>query len=540
MRDDYPAHDPRDPDMFDARASLLRLYRAARREWKVVLLTCAVVLAVATAYALYWPPIYRAEVTLMSEGERDVARDAFYTAWSVFRKDDLRTETELFTSAPVLKEVIRRENLTYDDIYHPFISHVSYLWQLSLPGRAWRSFKEWLSPPDADAPSAEEQDRARTLSDMKAGIVTAQVGEANIGTVTVNGPTRRVSDVANTLIAVYFEQRLERYKSEAMKSISSLSEEVDASAAVLRKIEDDRKAFMEKNGLAVGIEKEKLEVTKLSDLEDKVAETKAKLAAMEASLAEIQRQIKNEPATRTITTSFELNGLREATKMKRLEQQTALIGARSRYREDSPEVQEILSNIASLDAMIAETSEKVAKSSTDALNSSRDELRTRENGLRTEVAGLRAALSAMEKRSTQLQARMAAVPALETQLQVFDREHKFAQEKYLTLFGKREQAAVSMAGLRAMPSIRIVSDAVRPDKKFWPKNLILFPAALFAGLVLGLAIALVKTILVGRIRREHLAEGRDSAQFFGVVRIPTKAPPFEVVAPERSGQRASS
>src|SRR5688572_27548327 len=52
MRDEYSAHDSREPDTFDARASLLRLYRAARHEWKVILLTCGVVLAVVTAYVL--------------------------------------------------------------------------------------------------------------------------------------------------------------------------------------------------------------------------------------------------------------------------------------------------------------------------------------------------------------------------------------------------------------------------------------------------------------------------------------------------------
>src|SRR6478735_117258 len=127
-----------DPDTFDVRGSLLSVYRTAILEWRMIAVTCAVVLVVVAAYAIWWPPIYQVEATLMSEGDRDTARDSFYSGWSVFRKDDMRTEGELFSSAPVLKEVIEREKLTYDDIYHPFGSHLAYLWQKSLVGRAYR------------------------------------------------------------------------------------------------------------------------------------------------------------------------------------------------------------------------------------------------------------------------------------------------------------------------------------------------------------------------------------------------------------------
>jgi uncharacterized protein involved in exopolysaccharide biosynthesis len=529
-----------DPDTFDVRGTLLGVYRTAILEWRVIVVTCAVVLAVVVAYAIWWPPVYEANATLMSEGDRDSARDSFYGGWSIFRKDDMRTESELFTSAPVLKEVIEREKLTYDDIYHPFVSHISYLWQTSLVGRNYRRLKAWIFPPDSRAPSPEEQEKARTLADMKSGIYLSSVGEANLGLLTVRGPTPRVSDVANTLIDVYLKQRLERYRVESMRSIEALTEEAAAAEAALRAIERAKVRFLRENGLGLGIEKEKFEVQKLADLEERAADTRSKIAATEASLGEIERQIRAEPATRTISTSYDLNALRESTRMKRLELQTALVFARSRYREDSPEVKDLISNIAGLDAIIAETSERVPKASTDALNSVRDELRTRENGLRTELAGLKAALAAMDRRGAQLRSRMAVLPSLEVALSSYDREHKFAQEKYANLIGKRAQAAVSMAGLRAMPSMRVVAEAVRPDKKYWPKNFILYPLALIGGLALGLAVALAKSVISGRIRREHLAQGRGSAPFYGLVGVPARASRIAVVMPERLAPPSST
>lgn len=528
-----------DPDTFDVRGAVRGLYRTAVLEWRVILITCAVLLAAAFVYATWWPPTYEAQATMMSEGDRDVARDSFYGGWTVFRKDDMRTESELILSAPVLKEVIRREKLTYDDIYHPFGSHVAYIWQTSLVGRTYRRVKEWIIPPEGDALTPEEQDQARTLSDMKAGVSIAAVGEANLGVLTVKGPSRRVSSVANTLMQVYLEQRIERYKGESMRSIDTLTEEASAAEKALRAIERDKIEFMRKHGLGFGIEKEKMEVKNLAELEERAADTRARIASMDASLAEIERQLREEPATRTVTTSFEINTQRESLKQKRLEQQANLVNLRNRYREDSPEVQDVLATIAGLDKLIGETTERIAKSSTDAANSARDDLHKRANELRTDVAGLKAALASMDRRGTELHTRVVGLPTLEAALQEYDREYKFATEKYLNMIGKRAQASVSLAGLRAMPSVRIVAEAVRPDNKAWPKGIILYPLALIAGLVLGLIIAVAKSVVMGRVRREHLLQGR-SAPFYGLVGVPTSAPRISVVMPERLASPSNS
>ena len=75
-----------DPDTFNVRGALLNVYRTAVLEWRMILVTCAAVLAVVIAYTIWWPPIYEAQATLMSEGDRDTSRDSFYSGWTVFRK----------------------------------------------------------------------------------------------------------------------------------------------------------------------------------------------------------------------------------------------------------------------------------------------------------------------------------------------------------------------------------------------------------------------------------------------------------------------
>jgi len=137
-----------DADSFDVRASFRSIFEAVRHQKMLVLLTCVVTLAGVALYVYIWPPIYTAEVTVMAEPDYDYQRDSFYTGWDVFRKDEARTEVELMTAGPVLLEVAKREKLTYDDVYHPFLSQVSYFWEKSWVGRHYRSLKKKLFPPE--------------------------------------------------------------------------------------------------------------------------------------------------------------------------------------------------------------------------------------------------------------------------------------------------------------------------------------------------------------------------------------------------------
>jgi uncharacterized protein involved in exopolysaccharide biosynthesis len=522
-----------DPDTFDVRGALLSLYRTAILERQVIFVTCAVVLAVSIAYAIWWPPIFQAQATIMTEGDQDTARDSFYGGWSIFRKDDTRTESQLLTSGPVLKEVIRREKLGFNDVYHTVVQHLAYLWQTSLVGRTYHRFKRWLFSPGVDEPNAADEDEARTLAGLQAGVSLAALGEANMGVLSVRGPTRRVADIANTMIDVYFKQRDQRHREEAKKSVEALTTEAGAALTALRANERAKIAFMRQNGLGLGIEKEKFEVQKLADLEEGMADTRAKIAAAEASLKVLDAEIHAQPATRTVTTSYEVNALRETTRKKRLDLETSLVFARNRYRDDSPEVKDIEADIAGLDAILAKTSEKVATSSTDALNAERETMLATANSQRVQLAGLKASLEAMKHRSAQLRKRMIEIPTLEASLAGFDRDHKFAQEKYLMLEGKRAQATASMASLDTMPSVRVVSEATAPGNKSWPKPILLYPAALVFGLALGLALAVAKSVVLGRVRREQLALGRGPARYYGLVGVPAAAPRISVVMPGR-------
>src|SRR6266849_8391089 len=181
-------HEGYDPDMFDVGGSLRSVADAVRHNKSVVLITCLLTLAIMTWYVVVWPPVYQADAVVFAERNIDASRDNFYSTWNIFRKDDAHDEAQLIKAGAVLQRVIEKDHLTYNDIYHPFFSELSYLWETSLPGRSYLKFKRWIFPDGSGDASPEEIDRGRVLSDMATGIAIEPEADTNIAKVVVIGP----------------------------------------------------------------------------------------------------------------------------------------------------------------------------------------------------------------------------------------------------------------------------------------------------------------------------------------------------------------
>lgn len=513
---------PRDADTFDIINSLRMLGEAARYHRLLVLATAAVTLALAVVYAYVWPPVYTAEALIMVENDADTARDAFYSTWNVFRKDSARTEIELMMSGTVLNQVIEQEKLTYDDVYHPFLSHLSYLWEKSWPGRGYKAAKAWVfGPEEGEELDAATKDRGRTLADMRAGLQVLPIGESMVGKVLLKGPSRRVADITNTWLKVYAKVRGERHRGEARLAFDSLTAEVEKARTELADVSVRRVDFLNRNALVFDLQKESQEVKTVSELETSAIGLRQKIAGLEATLAEVDRAMQRNAPNVRLQTVTEPNTLRENAAMRRLELQSSLIMMQNRYRPDSPEVLELRDNIAKFDALIASSPERVERGSTEGLNSVHQQLVLNRNTLRADLEGTRASLAAMEQSAERLRKSLSRVPALQDELRVLDRLYGAGAEKFQALLNKRAQVEVSLAtATAATPSLRVVDYAVAPSSRSWPRAKLLYPAALAVGLLLGLIAAQIKRLAGGRVRRGHWGRRGGDAPIYGWLNVP--------------------
>ena len=425
------------------------------------------------------------------------------------------------------------------------MSQLSYVWEKSWPGRGYKELKRMIFGPDEDedALTPAEKDLGRTITDMGAGLSIELVGEANIARVRVKGPSRRVYQVANTWLDTYLKRRTERHVAEAQRAFEVLTEEVARTGDELRQISEKRVTFLQQNGLTFDLQREVQEVKALTDLDQNIAAGRMKHAGLQASLAEVEKELTKEPAMRKISSVSELNSIRESSKMKHLELEHSLIATRMRYREDSPEVQEIKDSIAKLDAIIGNASERVERGVTEGLNVVQQQLTSNRNTLRSELEGSRASLVSMEEGARRMHTRLSRIPELQDQLRTLDRLYSTANEKYQALLLKRAQVDVALASTKAaMPSLRVVDYARPPGSKWWPRLKILYPAALIVGLILGVFAALLMNLLSGRVIREHVIRGRGGLAYYGTVSVAALGPPLlairapEGLAPQPAGE----
>ncbi len=531
----------RDPDTFEVRAAVNNLAEAARNNKLLITLTVLVTMGLVVFYAVTFPPIYTATAMVMIERDMDPIRDAFYVGWDVFRKDDGKTEIELMTSAPVLQEVVEREHLAYRDVYHPFMSQLTYLWQESAIGKMYHDAKKRLLGGEQEVGSKEIRELVRTMFDMRSGISIDVVADTNAGRITVKGPTGEIAArIANRLVDVYLTQRQQRHVMEAKKSEQILQQELNGASEELKAREAQRTAYALSHGLMIDFQKEQVQVGKLIESEQTISGIESKIAGMEASLQEIDRRLASEPAVKTTSTVYEMNALRENAKAKRMDLQIALISARERYQENSPEVSELRNSIAQLDKMIDSTSEKVAKATTEGLNAVQQDLLSRRTILVSDLEGARASLTVDRRSRWLLKTQLTNLPQLQSTVRALDRDIALAQEKYSQLATKHAQALVSAVTANAtMPSMRIVEVAGVPSEKTWPKPKVLYPSAFFVALILGLTGAMARSYASGRVRREHVERGRGDAPLYGTVAIPIHSVPL-VLQPGRGNGRTGA
>src|SRR6185312_14537307 len=300
----------------------------------------------------------------------------FYSNWAVFRRDNLPDEVQLFTAAPVLEEVVKKMHLTYDDVYHPFLSQAAYLWQESWPGRTYRKGKEWLFPPKMSpyGPTPEEAQLGRLLQDFKAGVQLEPLAETNTGKLIVKGPSPRVAEIANTIVSVYFEQRRNRHVQEAEDAYQALDAELQKAQAELSSLEERQQQYYSENGMLLMFEKDKIDIGRWEALNATIADLKTAIAGNEQTLATLNTLLAKEQKDVVATRTLQANPVQDSMQDKLAQLQLTRKQTLIHFKVGSPEIQELDSQIANVRDQLAHEPQSSVRQTTMALSSSYETL----------------------------------------------------------------------------------------------------------------------------------------------------------------------
>lgn len=506
--------------IFDLHRSWLGIKQACTGHKLLIAATCLLTLTLLTAYIVLFPPIFYGDVELVAESDKDMAREGFYQNWAVFRKDALPDEVQLFTSGPVLGEVVDKLHLTYDDVYHPFMSHLTYLWVESPPGRAYKRLKDWIWPkrPGPYDATPAQIDRARTLSDFKSGVQIDPVSGTNVGRLVVRGPSPRVAEIANEIVRVYFDQRRARHIKEADAAYAALDAELEKAQADLLSLEKQMEAYYADNHLLLTFEKDKLDVTQWTALKASIVDLKSVIASQESSLRVIDAQLADE---RQLVVSAQVtspNPISQSLAEKLAQLEVSRLQTLQHFKPDAPEVREVQRQIEIMKGQIARLPATQVQQKTTVTNDTFENLRRRKATLEADLAGERAALKVKQASADETQSMLAMLPEKMKVTHQFDREHNALEKKYSALQEKLMIAAVSRATAASAPaSIRVVEDATAPNNATWPRTKLLYLIAVVVSLGAGIVLALLLDLIYGRVTRYTLANPDRALPVYAII-----------------------
>lgn len=531
----YDARPATDLDDFDVRGGLRQLLSSIHGH-RILILLCGLASAgLMQAYFKLYPPIYEGRVMVLSEGDEDVVRDEYYKIWSTFRKNDLDSDIELATATPVVRRVVEKLGLKYDDVYHPPLAHTVYLWEQSWIGKQYRKVKEWFFPkePDPYALSPEMSELARTVRDFKAGASLSPVPGSYIGNMVVRGPSPRVAEFANTLVDEFIADRRRQFAEEAREAYESLSREVEKARQAFQKTQTAIAEFETRNALMLGFKKEEALVGHWVELGLVISKLEAQLASQEKALEVVTAELAEEPEELDLSSTDQASDVKDEMRAQLFQYRNTLRQTRARMREDSPEVRELQALIAETEASIEREPDKRSHASTRAKNENHLLLRqTRQNLLKT-MAGTRAELETKRGTYATLGEQLAALPKQKVESDLLQQDLNTSGTRHKLLRERLMMAEVSLATAQSAPStFKVIDYALPPGKPVWPKTKLFMIVAILLGVLAGVGFGLFLDMISNVATRERLAVRQD-LPVFGTIEM--HATSRDASAPRHAG-----
>ena len=506
------AHVP-EADTFHLGNTLAQLRRAVYSHLLLVLTTTVMSVAAVSFYLWIWPDTWQAEVMIAVDAESDQQRAAFYQGWNVFRREALVDEGTLMTSPPVLRDVVHKLDLRYEDMYHPFTSYATHLWLQSWIGKRYREIKSLLLGKKASVIPAEQIEFYRVMNDFSAGVNVTQIGEASIGLLVVKGSNFRVAEMANTIVDVYLDRRRERYVSEARQAYDSLKVETERIERQLAELDVKVREFRAKSGSVLLFEKDRIEVGQVLSLRMAIGELEAKIVEHEATLKVLTRQIARESGGLRADRLFR----QEAAKDRLSKLEPLLAAAREKYQSGAPEIADLERQVAAAQRELSAGTNPAVVRDSARVSDSFEVLTAKHRTTEANLAGFKAALVAKRAEYKRAKRLLDEIPRKQQQHHEFERQQSLLEATHASLNAKLTQAAVSMATARsAPPAMRVVERASTPHKPKAPNTKLLLAASLLVGVLLGVLGALLLEVLSARVNRTRFVPG-GNLRLFAVV-----------------------
>jgi polysaccharide biosynthesis transport protein len=443
---------------------LQRYGRLLKRRWPIVAISCLTVTGLATFVALHQKPAYEvvAKIVIKSEPNSsltgiNVGLGDLKALGASQQKDPIMTQMETVKSVPIFKQALASVPLP--------------------PGQK-------LLTPEA----------------LLKAVKVKETAGADILQISYQSDNRQYGTaLVNALVQEYIASNIRDNRAEAAAARQFISQQLPKSEAGVRQAELALRQFKERGNIVALGQETGQAVTRIGDLNTQVDQTQAQLTESRARLAKLRQQLGTNPQM-----AVDLGRLRKSsgvqevvTKLQTAQSNLAI--ERTRYRENHPIVTNLRSQVESLNALLAQRVAEVSPNGppvavgqlqSDDLNQT-----LTASYLQTEVdvTALSQRLDQLSAQRAMRQNRAATLPGLEATQRELERQLKAAQLTYETLLTKLQE--VQVVENQQVGNVRVVQPATAPDKPAPARRVLIMTAGLLAGLLSGIALALLWDLL---------------------------------------------
>ncbi|MEM6253486.1 MAG: polysaccharide biosynthesis tyrosine autokinase [Cyanobacteria bacterium P01_D01_bin.156] len=387
----------------------------------------------------------------------------------------LDTQIEVFRSVPIAQEVIEKLGLTDDD-------------------------GEPLTPEDL----------------LKQLTVTGIPG-TDVLRVTYAAPDPELAKtVVNSITEIYIQNDIQANRAAAVAAQEFLSAQLPESESAVGDAESALRRFKETNGI-VNLEEESTNlVDSLFSLENNLIQLQSQFADRTAQVSQIQQKLNLNPQEAyTVGLINESPGVQDALEQLQTVQANLAV-ARTRYREEHPEVVSIRDQEAALQSLLQErigitlganqltlpVDDLQAGQLEQELIADFIRLESEQSGFQQQVEQLATAIS-------QQQSRARLIPVFERQQRELERRLAVAQTTYEALLQNLQQAQVLEN--QNTGNARVISPAILPKESIGPSLKLFLMAGCFGGVLLGVIAAFLADIMDSSVKT--VKEGQELYEY---------------------------
>src|SRR5882757_777479 len=447
-----------------------RVLDIVRRQWPLITYFVIGSVALIILYVLTALPIFTATTSILMDTRQAqlLNKSSDVASNTLIDPGFVDSQVEIITSDNLVRSVVTSLNLTSD---REFVGPPSGILAIAI-GTVAHLFS-------SNAPASKEQLENTAVLELKKNLKVERVGVTYVLNLSYRSlVAEKAAQIANAISDAYVVGSLEaKYQStkRASEWLQKRSAELQAQA-----ISSDRdvQTFKADNNI-VGTSRGLMSEQQLADVNTQLIQARAATAEAKARLDRIKQVVPQDLAQPTVTDALN-NPVITRLRAQYLDLSAQYSDWATRYGKDHQATVNLANKMTDLKNSIKDEVNRIA----DAYRSDYEIAKSRESSLESGLKGL-----VTESGST-------------AQAQVKLRNLESAADTYRTLYNNFLQKLQEATQNESFPisESRVISTAVTPDKKSWPKTGLLLIGGVLAGLCFGLGGACARELLSQVIR----------------------------------------